>query len=186
MFIINRGRIKFHLGRYKITRELLNNSGPRLLDLGCGQPCEVMPDGSFLNFLGYGMGMDIKTCKPSWPFAQGDIEALPFKDSTFDAVTTLEVLEHLTHPEKALREIHRVLKPSGVLVMSSPNHGWAFKTFWWFWVRIFGRMWRDTHKSDWTRRRWLNLFSTLGGFRLIRSRSYCGFLIIAKWEKISP
>lgn len=186
MFIIDRLRIRYHLGRYKATRELLNRCGPKLLDLGCGQPCEVMPDGSFLNFLGYGLGLDLKPCSPSWPFSQGDLEALPFKDAVFDTITALEVLEHLLHPEQALREIHRVLKPGGVLVMSSPDHGWGFKTFWWVWVRTFGRMWQETHKSNWTRRRWLRLFSGLPGFRLVQTRTYCGFLFIAKWEKISP
>ena len=185
MFLTDKIRITYHQGRYKVTRELLNGSGPRLLDLGCGQPCEVMPDGSFLSFIGYGVGLDLKPCKLSWPFAQGELEALPFKDAVFDAVTALEVLEHLSHPKKALAEIRRVLKPEGVLVMSSPHHSLIFKALWWLWVRTVGRMWREAHKTDWTRRRWLDFFNQLSGFRLIQTRSHWGFLFLAKWEKFS-
>lgn len=186
MFLIDQLRIHLHNDRYKAAKELLDGTGPKLLDLGCGRPCEVMPDGSFLNFLGYGVGLDLKPCRLSWPFCQGDLEALPFKEAAFDAVTALEVLEHIPCPELALAEIQRLLRPGGILIMGSPNHGWIFKTLWALWVRTFGRMWKETHKSDWTRRRWLQLFSQVPGFRLIQIRTYWGFLFIAKLEKTAP
>lgn len=53
-----------------------------------------------------------------------DIEndRFPYPDNTFDLVTWVEVIEHLTKdPVHALAEIHRVLKPGGVLVLSTPN-----------------------------------------------------------------
>lgn len=46
-------------------------------------------------------------------FAQGDAHALPFADGTFDLVFCRYVLEHLADPVRALREMHRVLKPAG-------------------------------------------------------------------------
>ncbi len=39
----------------------------------------------------------------------------------FDAVTMFDVLEHLTHPREYLNEIHRVLKPGGILIVETPN-----------------------------------------------------------------
>ena len=48
-------------------------------------------------------------------FQVGDIYDLPFEDGTFDAVFTNAVLEHLSEPESAVREIHRVLKPGGMI-----------------------------------------------------------------------
>lgn len=48
-------------------------------------------------------------------------EELPFPDSTFDLVTATEVIEHLENFRSLLREIHRVLKPGGVCVLSTPN-----------------------------------------------------------------
>lgn len=47
---------------------------------------------------------------------------LPFPDSTFDAVLLCEVLEHVTYsPLPMLREIRRVLRPDGTLLLSTPN-----------------------------------------------------------------
>jgi ubiquinone/menaquinone biosynthesis C-methylase UbiE len=53
-----------------------------------------------------------------------DIEALPFSDAAFDAVFATEVMEHLPDPVKALREVRRVLKPGGWLLVSLPNRDW--------------------------------------------------------------
>jgi SAM-dependent methyltransferase len=46
---------------------------------------------------------------------------LPFEKASFDSVTLLEVIEHLFDVEATLGEIHRVLKPGGVLAVSTPN-----------------------------------------------------------------
>ncbi len=49
-------------------------------------------------------------------------ESLPFEDSTFSTVLFLEILEHLRiDPIHSLREAHRVLKPGGSIVLSTPN-----------------------------------------------------------------
>jgi SAM-dependent methyltransferase len=48
-------------------------------------------------------------------------EPIPFPNDSFDAVICFEVLEHLFQPEAALREIHRVLKPGGLALISVPN-----------------------------------------------------------------
>ncbi|RPH95277.1 class I SAM-dependent methyltransferase [candidate division KSB1 bacterium] len=50
-----------------------------------------------------------------------DREGLPFEDQSFDFVTCLEVLEHFVFPQNALREIHRVLRPQGYLILTVPN-----------------------------------------------------------------
>jgi SAM-dependent methyltransferase len=48
-------------------------------------------------------------------------ENLPFPDESFDLVTCTEVIEHLEHYRSTLREIYRVLKPGGTLVLTTPN-----------------------------------------------------------------
>ena len=50
-----------------------------------------------------------------------DASRLPFGDGAFDSVVCLEVLEHLFEPQHALREIRRVLKPGGALILTVPN-----------------------------------------------------------------
>ncbi len=47
----------------------------------------------------------------------GDAHALPFRDNVFDRVFAFNVFEHLRQPSLAAREIHRVLKPGGSLVL---------------------------------------------------------------------
>lgn len=48
-------------------------------------------------------------------------QGLPFQDETFDLVTCTEVIEHLEHYRFTLREMFRVLKPGGTLVLTTPN-----------------------------------------------------------------
>jgi SAM-dependent methyltransferase len=54
-------------------------------------------------------------------FLEADIRALPFPDDSFDTVTCFEAVEHLEEPDAALDEFARVLRPGGVLFVSSPN-----------------------------------------------------------------
>ena len=56
--------------------------------------------------------------------AVGSLLELPFPDGTFDVVLSSEVIEHTPSPEAAARELYRVLKPGGHLVLSTPNWLW--------------------------------------------------------------
>lgn len=49
-----------------------------------------------------------------------DITEIPLKSNTFDTILCTEVFEHVPHPEKALAEIVRLLKPGGKLIFSAP------------------------------------------------------------------
>jgi len=48
-------------------------------------------------------------------------EKLPYPDASFDVVTATEVVEHLENHRDVLRDLHRVLKPGGVCILSTPN-----------------------------------------------------------------
>lgn len=54
------------------------------------------------------------------PDVQADAALLPFKNKVFDAVICAELLEHLPKPRQVLKEVHRVLKPRGTLLISAP------------------------------------------------------------------
>lgn len=55
-------------------------------------------------------------------------EPLPFEDGTFDAVNMCDVVEHLTRPDHILKELRRVTKAGGTLVLSTPQHDTIFKS----------------------------------------------------------
>ncbi|OLC60476.1 MAG: hypothetical protein AUG14_04625 [Candidatus Rokubacteria bacterium 13_1_20CM_2_68_19] len=47
--------------------------------------------------------------------------ALPYRSGAFDRATCLEVIEHVIDPLQLLRELHRVLRPAGRLILTTPN-----------------------------------------------------------------
>jgi SAM-dependent methyltransferase len=51
-----------------------------------------------------------------------DVEQLTFADESIDLFITQDVLEHVFRPDRALQDIHRVLKPGGVHVFTAPKH----------------------------------------------------------------
>lgn len=109
----------------------------KILDVGCG-------DGFYLHLLlslknkNTLVGIDIdpnalSSAKKNLKgrkikLLRGDLTKLPFKKNAFDAVLTSEVLEHVEDEVGALKEIRRVLKPKGVLVLSVPHANYPL--FW--------------------------------------------------------
>lgn len=59
-------------------------------------------------------------------FICGDATKLPFENSSFDAVTMFDLLEHVPDDKAATSEALRVLKPGGYLLLSTPNENWRF------------------------------------------------------------
>lgn len=47
--------------------------------------------------------------------------SIPFEDASFDVCFSIEVIEHLNNPQNMINEIHRVLRPDGMLFLSTPN-----------------------------------------------------------------
>jgi methionine biosynthesis protein MetW len=101
-----------------------------LLDIGCG-------DGSFTlelrknkDTLLYGVDISKRAIRLAGKKGiKGKVidlneDKLPFPSSYFDAIYCGEVLEHLYNPDLVLKEIWRVLKPRGNVVITTPNLSW--------------------------------------------------------------
>ncbi|MGE3507848.1 MAG: class I SAM-dependent methyltransferase [Vicinamibacterales bacterium] len=54
----------------------------------------------------------------------GSVLDLPFPDASFDLVLCTEVIEHTTDPRQAVAELSRIVRPSGILVVTVPNRAW--------------------------------------------------------------
>ncbi|MBW4576929.1 MAG: class I SAM-dependent methyltransferase [Aphanothece sp. CMT-3BRIN-NPC111] len=123
-----KGEIKYeHLHRYALSLELV--SGKSVLDLASGE--------------GYGsallakvaqsvIGVDIdpesvEHAKQQYngtqnlKFLVGSCDSVPLPNGSVEVVTSFETIEHHDRHEEMMREIKRVLKPGGLLIISSPN-----------------------------------------------------------------
>ncbi len=133
-------RYSLRYGLWKRCRLVLRyKRGGRLLDLGCGtgqflaemgrypswKLAGVEPNTEAADFARRALGLDVHP---------GDLFSARFPDHHFDVVTMWDVLEHLYEPVSTLREIGRVLKPDGVLILRTPSlDSWD--------ARVFGRYW---------------------------------------------
>ena len=182
--ITNALKKKHHYGRYAIVASLIKGDGRNLLDIGCGSPSDCMRDGSFLRFLGYGQGIDIEQRNIEFPFKLGSILDIPFPDKKFDVVTAVEVLEHIDDFNKALNEVHRILKNNGIFVMTTPNNTLFFRTFWSLWEKTFGRKWKGAHLTFYTKKDWIGILKKTGCFKIEKVIDYWNVNVIIKMRKI--
>lgn len=141
----------WHTKKWKTLREFLPSSGS-LLDIGCADGTttfEIYKHFPKLKVTGidyYKKAIDFaKKTKPGVTFIHGDAHSLPFKNGQFNVVTTIEILEHLQNPEVALKEIYRVLKKDGYLVVVQDTDSLLFKSVWWIWTKWRGAVWNGSH-----------------------------------------
>jgi SAM-dependent methyltransferase len=112
-----------------LAHELKGRGDLRILDAGCGTGGTTVE----LRRFGDVVGVDLawEALEPAQgrglrKLARGSIERLPFREASFDAVTSFEVVYHLgvANDVCALGEMRRVLKPGGMLLLRLPAHDW--------------------------------------------------------------
>jgi len=116
---------------YRDTLIRLVRPGMRWLDVGCGrgifprwmrrEEFSVLPEGVLLAGIDMDFSslVDNKTVKYR---VAGDMEHAPFRSGCFDLITANMVMEHVEEPKAALKHIHRLLKPHGLLIFHTPNY----------------------------------------------------------------
>lgn len=113
--------------------------GGKLLDVGCGSGSLLVQARSsgfevtgqdvspfFINYCRNTHGLNI---------LEGELETLHLPEASFDVVTCFDVIEHHRRPMDLLREIRRILKPTGIFLISTHDIGNLF-------ARLYGKKWR--------------------------------------------
>lgn len=121
------GVIHEHLHRYLFCRPLLEDKD--VLDLGSGEGYGSSILASVAQRV-VGIELDplavehsrLNYPKPNLSFLEGSVLDLSaFEDGTFDAAVCFEVIEHVSDHERLLSEVHRVLRPAGTFIVSTPD-----------------------------------------------------------------
>jgi 2-polyprenyl-3-methyl-5-hydroxy-6-metoxy-1,4-benzoquinol methylase len=124
----------FHVRRVEMTIALLREAlahapqPPRILDLGCGEghiteAIRKALDGVEIAGLDYSLSAIeyAHTHFPGIAFAVADAYESPYANECFDVVVCNNLWEHVPDPLVLLREIHRLVKPGGHLIISTPS-----------------------------------------------------------------
>ncbi|PIP47899.1 MAG: hypothetical protein COX14_04940 [Chloroflexi bacterium CG23_combo_of_CG06-09_8_20_14_all_45_10] len=167
--IIRESRLRAAKSQVELIKRY--KKGTNLLDIGCGE-------GFFLfnaSRAGY-VAKGIELSQDAAAYAKREfslaIEARAFEErqfpeNCFDIVTLWQVLEHLPYPLAILKEVHRILKPGGLLIVSTPDiEGIP--------ARIFRRKWwniRKLHINQFTTKTLTDILQN-AGFKNVSPVSY--------------
>lgn len=124
----NRGR---HVSDLTIKRyeQLLNEfskykQAGKVIDVGCGSGF-FLDVAARMKWDAYGteFGIDaVEFCKAKGHNVfEGPIETIELEPDTFDIVTSFEVIEHLTYPKEHFEKLFKILRPGGILYVTTPN-----------------------------------------------------------------
>ncbi len=171
---------------YRATvRALKHYRSASCLDVGCG-------NGAFLAFLKEACpyirpaGLDysssmVKKSRERLPDAEireGDAECMPLKDHSYDAVTCHMSIHHYPHPEKALAEMYRILKPGGaVLINDLTGPDWLIR-----WMNRSFKTWNTGDHAIYSCAEMERMLKR-AGFRNVRSELLTPFTYLAQGVK---
>jgi SAM-dependent methyltransferase len=121
----------------------------KLLDVGCGSAWLAEHFSDYTGIDGSLEAVAAAAAKGR-TIVHGDVdEPLPFEDSSFDGVVLKDLLEHVADPVSLVREVHRVLRPAGLVFASSPDaQRWVWDDY--------------THRRPFTRKAFGRLFADQG------------------------
>jgi SAM-dependent methyltransferase len=126
---LDREKVSWYRAQLNFAVTALAGCKGRVLDLGCAAGVEI----AALRIAGFTVvGTDfvqqmLLAARPLMDrdrgvsLTQADAEFLPFRSGSFDYVVCLGLLEYLPTYERALGEIHRVLRPDGIVIISLPS-----------------------------------------------------------------
>jgi SAM-dependent methyltransferase len=123
----------WYQGRRRVLERAIARLGlpadARILDAGCGSGRNMVE----LARLGAVTGVELSDTSVELArergvgeVLQGSVMDMPFDDASFDLAVSLDVIEHLEDDVGALRELRRVTKPGGALLVTVPAYQWLW------------------------------------------------------------
>jgi len=112
-----------------LNEEVVGREAPLILDVGCGTGANISDFARLTSTIGIDTSIDaLHFCQSRGitAVALSPLEVLPFGCSSFDIVTALDVLEHTDDDLHCLREIHRVSKKKGLVLITVPAYGFLW------------------------------------------------------------
>lgn len=122
----------WYRGRRFVVRALFKKfarTHGTFLDIGCGTGEGMRIVGESATLEGMDTSDEALALAKNKGYAalhKGSAECLPFKDDCFDGILMLDVLEHVDDDRAALRECRRVLRESGVAILTVPAYPWLW------------------------------------------------------------
>lgn len=116
-----------HFERYKFASQFVEKMNVLDISCGTGYGSKLLRDAGAEKVIGVDISTEAIQFARSYyqndgiHFEVGDILGIKFPENYFDIVTCFETIEHVQAQEIAIKELNRVLKPDGVLIISSPN-----------------------------------------------------------------
>lgn len=138
--------------------------GDSVLDVGCGTGDDVRRMAEIVGVSGKAVGLDTSETMIAQArersegtdlpveFVQGSAYELPFEDGSFDACRCERVLQHLDEPLAAIREMMRVVRPGGSVLILDPDFGTGVLDTSHPEIhermRVFGQTWREAQPGS--------------------------------------
>lgn len=153
-----------------------------VLNVGCGYGPQVIAyQGNFRRMIGVDItidrlekSLDIQSDYAYYPIG-GDVEYMPLASGQFDKAIAIDIIEHVRDPQQMCKEIHRLLKPGGEVLITFPTmHDRYVKGVSWVARHILRRkskgtfhdttdVWHpDAHNQEHPVREWIQLIESCG------------------------
>lgn len=160
----------WHGRKWQIIDRLLTGYPKKILDLGCAS-------GHITNLIkkkfkvAEVFGIDVsklfieyaKKKYKNIKFICADGHKIPFPDKYFNLVVCTETLEHVLSPKIVMKEIKRVLRDDGEIIIEMDSGSFFFSIVWYLWKKIGrGKVWKDAHISYFNKMKLKTLINQTG------------------------